>query len=60
MTKEIIRKIASRFLKISCYHGEGIIDEDIIGDAANCLLLDEVFINFQQCKNTTNFLKKEI
>ena len=29
MTKELIRKIAPRFLQTSCYHGEDITDEDI-------------------------------
>ena len=46
MTKELIRKIASCFLKTSCYHGEDIIDEDIIDDADNYLPLNEVFIGF--------------
>ena len=35
MSKELIRKIASRFLEKSCYHGEDIIDEDIIDDTDN-------------------------
>ena len=46
MTKDLIRKIASRFLETSCYHGEDIIDEDIIDDVDNYLPLDEVFIGF--------------
>ena len=46
MTKELIRKIASRFLETSCYHGEDIIDEDIIADVDNYFPLDEVFIGF--------------
>ena len=40
MTKELIRKIVSRFLKTTCYHEEDIIDEDIIDDADNYLLLN--------------------
>ena len=44
MTKDLIRKIASRFLETSCYHGQDIIDEGVIDDADNYLLLDEVFI----------------
>ena len=35
MTKELIRKIASLFLKTSFYHGEDIIDENIMDDADN-------------------------
>ena len=46
MTKELIRKIASRFLKTSCYHGEDITDGDIIDNADNYLPLNEVFIGF--------------
>ena len=40
MPKELIRKIVSRFLKTTCYHGEDIIDEDIIDDADNYLPLN--------------------
>ena len=54
MTKELIRKIASRFLKTSCYHGEDITDGDIIDNADNYLPLNEVFIGF----STRQKLKK--
>ena len=40
MTKELIRKVVSRFLKTTCYHEEDITDEDIIDDADNYLLLN--------------------
>ena len=60
MAKELIRKIASCFLKTSCYHGEGIIDEYIIDDADNYLPLDEVFIGFSTRRKLNKLFKGDI
>ena len=60
MAKELIRKIASCFLKTSCYHGEGIIDEYIIDDADNYLPLDEVFIGFSTRQKLNKLFKGDI
>ena len=58
MTKELIRKIASRFLKTSCYHGENITDEGIIDDPDNYLPLDEVFIGFSTRQKLNKLFKE--
>ena len=58
MTKELIRKIASRFLKTSCYHGEDIIDEGIIDDADNYLPFDEVCIGFSTRQKLNKLFKE--
>ena len=58
MTKELIRKTASRFLKTNCYHGEDIIDEDIVDDADNYLPLDEVFIGFSTRQKLNKVFKE--
>ena len=58
MTKELIRKTISHFLKTSCYHGEDIIDEIIIDDADNYLPLDEVFIGFSTRQKLNKLFKE--
>lgn len=42
MTKTLVGKIVTHFLVHSCYQGEGMINENRIGDVDNHLPLDEV------------------
>ena len=58
MTKELIRKIASRFLKTNCDHEEDIVDEDIIDDTDNYLPLDEVFMGFSTRQKLNKIFKE--